>query len=255
MPGVRDVRRERPNQHGGINESRYMTDREIVLEGVITGATSTAVYTEYDALQSVLYDALGTERTLKWTREGSGLTLQAAVKCGDVFDAPLASDYAGVRLPFQITLIAQDPRAYSQTQDTDTGAALSDASGGMVFPLTFNFTFTASGAGEVEVTSAGTIETPAEFRIYGHCVTPQILNVDTGDRMVFTGEVADGGYMAVDTFDRTVTVGSVNRLNLYDYENSDGWLQVPAGTTTFRLLSPDFNANAKLVVVSRAAYL
>ena len=257
LPGVRDVRRERPNADGSLNESKYLTDREIVLEGVITGSTETAVYTEFDALQEVLGDAVSTERTLKWTRSGSSLQLQAEVKCGDVFDAPLAADFAGVRLPFQITLVQADPLSYSQTLTTATGDALSTNSGGAVFNETFNILFSPSGGGTASFTNSGTRATPVVLRIYGECTSPQVLLVETGERMVFTGTVAAGDYLEVDTAERTVKLnGTTSRLSMLDYENTDGWLKAPRGaTSTFRLLATSFDGNARVDAIGRSAWL
>ena len=221
-PGIRQVVRPRPNRHGAINDTSHMHERAIVVSGVLKGANEAGVWTEYDAVQSVMFDAVGTDRTLKWTRASSALALQATVRVHDLFDGPL-----------------------------------SGAAGGLVFSAAFPWRFTPSGAGAASVNNTGTIPTPPVFNVYGAVSSPQVLLVGSSpdERIVLTGSVSDGDYLEVDVFNRTIKLnGTTNRLNLLDFTGTT-WFDLPVGSKTIRLLGATFNANARVDVLYRPAYL
>lgn len=255
LPSPRRIVRDRPGQHGEINETQHYGSRQPVWEGWLTASSASALWTEYDAILTAIWDAVSTERTLKWTRSG-GTALQSAVKIAEAFDPVISADQAGKRLDYQLVFDRQDPRNYSQTQDTDTGIALTSASGGLTFNAIFNWKFTPSGAGTVSVTNSGTISTPGTFRIYGTVTSPQIQLVGSSKRIVFSGSVSVGDYLEVDTFNRTVKLNGVtSRENLLDFSATD-WTAglIPSGSSTFRLLGGTFDASARLDVISRDAY-
>jgi hypothetical protein len=256
-PGIRQVVRPRPNRHGAINDTSHMHERAIVVSGVLKGANEAGVWTEYDAVQSVMFDAIGTDRTLKWTRASSALALQATVRVHDLFDGPLSFENGLFHLPYQATFLAEDPREYLQTETTATGAALSGAAGGLVFSAAFPWRFTPSGAGAASVNNTGTIPTPPVFNVYGAVSSPQVLLVGSSpdERIVLTGSVSDGDYLEVDVFNRTIKLnGTTNRLNLLDFTGTT-WFDLPVGSKTIRLLGATFNANARVDVLYRPAYL
>lgn len=254
IPSIRKVVRARPNRHGAIDESKYAAERGPSITGLIIASTEAEVWDEYDALCGVFWQAITEPRLLKWTRQGSGLALQAAVKlAGEPMEAPLEATN-GVRLPYQVQFLAEDPRVYSQALTTQSSTALTAAAGGKTYPRTYPRTFTPSGGGEVTVSNAGKVETPPVFRIYGTCTDPQILNTVTGERIVIEGTVTAPDYLELDVFGRSVRLnGTSNRYNLLDAELTD-WFELDPGSTPLRLLASSFDASARLDVLYRAAY-
>ena len=254
VPGTRDSVRPWPNAHGSIDESRWMTDRVITLEGEIWGSTYEQVFDEFGLINKAFLESL-TEgpSTLKWTRGGAGTALQAEVKLAGPVQTSIAE--GGKFLRYQALLRAPDPRAYSQTQTTGTGGSLSTAAGGLVFPDPFAWTFSASGGGSVSVNNTGDIPTPAIFRIYGSVTTPQIRLVETGETIALTGSVGAGDYLEVNVAERTVSLnGTTSRLNLLDYANTT-WFELPVGTSTIRLLAGTFDGSARVDAIYRPAFI
>lgn len=254
VPGVRESVRAWPNAHGTINESRWMTDRTISLEGEVWGSTYEQVFDEFGLINKAFLEALTDgPSVLKWTRGGAGTALQAEVKLAGPVQTSIAE--GGKLLRYQAQFRASDPRAYSQTETTATGAVLSAAAGGLVFPDPFAWTFGASGGGIASVTNSGDIPTPPVLRIYGAISTPTVRLVETGETISLTGSVSAGDYLELDVAERTVKLnGSASRLNLLDY-SATTWFELPVGVSTLRLLGASFDANARLDVLYRPAFI
>lgn len=260
LPAARASVRPRPDRHGAINETSYLGEDVIAIEMILRRASEAELWSEYDDLLEVLWEAIGNDRLLKWTREGSGLALQQTVRYHDAFDAPLRVEDAGVIMPVLVTFLAEDPRAYAQALTTATGAALSAAAGGLVFPAKFNgasaggWKFTPSGGGIASFDNTGKVPTPVLVRVFGQCSTPQILLVDTGERIAFTGSIPDGGHLDVDLADRSLLLnGTISRRNLLDSEATDWPEGAPKGVSTWRLLAATFGVSARIDVIGRAA--
>lgn len=255
LPAPRRIVRPRPGGDGEINETRHYGSRRPVWGGHLIGTNEAALWAEYDTILQALWGAVEEERLLKWTRH-DGTMLQSAVKLGEAFDPVIRAEDAGKILAYQLVLDRQDPRNYGQTLQVVVGDPLSAAAGGITYPATYPWQYTPSGAGEVDVVNTGTIETPVLFRVYGYADTPQILNVATGKRIAFNGEVANGDYLEVDTFERSVRLnGTTDRTNLVDFTATDWRAGFADGdaTTTFRLLAGNFDPTARVDALYRPA--
>jgi hypothetical protein len=258
---LRDSLRPRPNAHGAINETQYEDGRLIVLEGAVWSQVSQSdAWAEWDAITTPMIQTLDVgPALLKWTRS-SGLTLQRLVKLAGEVDPPIDGDPGGAMLRYQAQFYAEDPRAYSQTLTTATGAVLSAASGGMTFPERMPITFSASGGGTVAFTNNGNRPTPVALRIYGRCVNPQIVLLSTGARLVFQGEVPLGQFLELDTATRSVTMNdgagtSVRASQFYVPTNSTWWECAANATTTMQLVASDFDGVARCDAIGRSAYV
>lgn len=256
IPPARRITRPRPGQHGQIDETRHYGSRQPVWEGQLVGADVDELWADYDELMAALWGMVGDSRLLRWTRD-DGTELQSAVKLADAFD-PVLQVHSDSRefLAYQLIFDREDPRNYAQALTTATGDPLTSATGGLTFDAPFNWTFTPSGAGEVTVTNSGNIESPAVFRIYGECSSPQILLTDSTKRIVFSGEVSAGDYLEVDIRARSASLnGTADRTNLVVFEETD-WTtgEIPVGSSTFRLVAGSFDASARLDVIHRPAW-
>lgn len=251
---LRESRRVRPQAHGAIDETRYEDGRLIVIEGATWSQVSHAeAYAEFRLISAAMLETLDVgPALLKWTEGGTGIELQRLVRLAAGLDPPIEGGAA--LLQYQAQFFAEDPRAYSQDENTATGEALTSASGGMTFPVVMPITFTPSDSGEVVVVNAGNRPTPPVFRIYGACLDPQLLLVGTTSRIALTGYISAGDYLEIDVARRTLKMnGVVSALNYLDAANTS-WFEIPKGTSTIQLLSGSFDAVARCDAVTRSAY-
>lgn len=253
--GLREQRRVRPQAHGAIDDTRFEDGRLIALEGEIMSAAGVeAAYSEFRQIVAPLLATLdGHPARLCWTEGTTGLALQRMVRLAGEIDPPLAEAAAVLR--YQVQLYAEDPRAYTQQLTVSNGNPLSNAGGGMLLPALVPVTFGQSSGGDVTWTNQGNRATPPVLRIYGRAVNPQVLQLNTGQRIALTGTIEDGSYLDLDTAGRVPRdpAGGV-RLNLLDAAAST-WFGLPAASVSaLRLVAADFSASARLDVLARSAY-
>jgi hypothetical protein len=254
MPGARAAIRARPSYHGATNRSRWQKDRLITLEGYCKGDNAAQAQDQLDTLAAPLWDAINTDRLLRWRRGGTGVELQCTVRFAPD-DLAVTQEINGRLLRYQAHLHAPDPRAYLQTQDSEVGDTLSVSLGGVIFPEEFPWLFVASSGGQANFNNTGMVPTPPVIRIYGYCTNPTIRLISTGEEIVLAGEVAAGEYLEIDVFNRTVMLNGVTlRNNLVDFSAST-WFELPRGLQTIQLLSSTFDTSAHIEVLWRAAYV
>jgi len=141
----------------------------------------------------------------------------------------------------------------------DDAAIVSEDAGGMTFPIVFN----QSSGGVATCTNVGNRPTPCIFRIYGYCQAPQLILLGSGNRIslangtIAAGDFCDvivGGPDAPNLVTKSVLYnGTDNRLNFLDSPNTT-WFELPKGSSSVQLIASAFDGNAKLSVMSRAAY-
>ena len=226
----------------------------MVVEGVVWSQVSQEdAYAEFRAITSPMVETLDVgPALLKWTEGASGLSLQRLVKLAGDVDPPIEGGEAS--LSYQAQFYAEDPRAYAQIPTLVVGGTLSAAAGGMVLPVKFPFTFSPSAGGTAPVSNVGNRPTPPAFRIYGQCTNPQILLVETGERIVLSGTVAAGDFLEIDTQRRSVSLNGLTSRNNFIVPATTEWFELPKGGSTIRLLAETFDATARVDVEYRAAY-
>ena len=251
VPPVRNLLTQRSQASGAFVRTKYTDSRTITLEGEVVGSTIEGAFDSFDTLAAAMYDSITTERTLKWRRDTTGEQLQAGVRLSDFQPLTLTDGAAWIK--YQATFTCPDPRVYSQTLTTGTGAALSTAAGGKTYTYSYTRGYNPSSGGDVSYTNSGSVPTPPIIRIYGYCTSPQVVLTDD-IRLIFTGEVADGDYLEIDAAARTVKLnGTTSRLNLLDVANSS-FFALPVGTGTVQMVASNFNANARVDLIYRSAW-
>jgi hypothetical protein len=251
VPPVRNLLTQRSQASGAFVRTKYTDSRTITLEGEVVGSTIEGAFDSFDTLAAAMYDSITTERTLKWTRDASGEQLQAGVRLSDFQPLTLTDGAAWIK--YQATFSCPDPRIFSQTLTTGTGASLSAAAGGKTYTYSYTRGYNPSSGGDVSYTNSGSVPTPPIIRIYGYCSSPQVVLTDD-TRLIFTGEVADGDYLEIDAAARTVKLnGTTSRLNLLDVANS-AFFALPVGTGTVQMVASNFNANARADLIYRSAW-
>lgn len=248
----RQVLRPRPDAHGSIDTTKYTDGQLVVIEGECSGDTEEDAFAEWDTVKATLLATLPDGLDLKWQR-GAGTELQRSVKLNSLTDPTVES--VGTQLFYQAQLHSPDPRAYSQTEQSVSGDPLSSGGGGLVFDAAFNWQFSGSAGGQAEVVVGGSRATPPVLRAHGHVTSPQIVLEGTTDRIVLSGEIAQGDYIEIDCAESTVKLNGVtNRSKLLDDDEST-FFTLPADTTsTLRLIGTNFSADAFLEVFWRDAH-
>ncbi len=255
VTGVRQITRNRPNRHGNIDDTKHSTGKVATFEGEVWGDDAADSEAEFGAIAAELWGSLDSPITVKWQRGDSGLLLQSrdnVVKLAGPLAPPLEHHSW---LLYQAHLNFEDPRAYSQTETTDVGSALSVASGGKIYPYTYPRGYNPSSGGSASVNNGGIIPTPPIFKVYGYCTSPAVRLQSTSEEISLNGEISDGDFMEIDVYNRTIKLnGTVNKANLLDSVGTT-WFSLPPGADTVQLLAPNFNASARVDVIYRDAYL
>ncbi len=254
IPTPRASIRSRPTAHGVIDETHWTDGRLVALEGFIFGEDRAAAIRELRLIEKPLLETLDNgPALLKWTEQGNGgLALQAAVKLAS--DVELVLEGGPPILRYQAQLLAQDPRAYSQTLTTATGGTIGTSPGGMTFPRTFPITFAASAGGTVAVSNEGNRPTPAMFRLYGGVTVAQILLVGTAKKIAISGTIAPGDYLEIDAQARTMMLNGTSSALHYLDPAATTWFELPVGTSTIQAFAFAFDAVARCDVLYRSAY-
>jgi hypothetical protein len=184
---VRQSSRPKPQRHGSINRSRWVGERVYTVDGECWGDTPGDAEDEYGDIAAALFATLdpGTPGRLEWQLANGGLELQAEVKLGTATPPPLAG--GAPFLQYQASLLAEDPRAYSQTETTAPGSPLSGIGGGKIYPYTYPREYNPVAGGNANLVVAGQAPTPPVLRVYGYCTSPQIVLESTGETIALTG--------------------------------------------------------------------
>lgn len=258
---VRDVRRVKPQRRGGIDESAYEDGSLVAAEFEATSTVSVAAaISTYRTMVAPMKQTLRHGAAwLKWREDTAGLQLQRKVKLASDVDPPLSNNAALVA--WQAQFFCEDPRAFSQTQTTTTGAALSSSGGGKTYPFVYPRLYTATGGGTCSPVNAGTDDTPPIFRIYGYAVNPQIVNLTTQERIVLgsassLATISSGDYLEIDVAARTLRLNGSTTGDRASFLDSAGstWFELAPGTNYLQLIATDYDAGARLDVLARDAY-
>ena len=129
-----------------------------------------------------------------------------------------------------------DPRWYSTTLDS-TSVGVTTASGGLTFNAAAPLVFGAVGdSGSFDCQNLGNYPTYPTFTITGPITNPSIENQQRSKTLSFTGSLASGETLVIDTQARTVLLnGTASRYSWLD--DPTKWFSLAANTTsTLRFL-------------------
>lgn len=115
-------------------------------------------------------------------------------------------------VPSDAKFIASDPRIYAATL-TQLSTTFSTSSGGLTFSAAAPFVFGTGGTGgTIDAANAGTIETPYVLVFTGPLVAPTLEHTAQAKILAFTGTLAAGETLVVDSQARTVMLnGTASR--------------------------------------------
>ena len=253
---VRSARVSRPQSHGSYQDSGFEDGAIGVIKGVIIASTLASRATLEQNLLKCVRSTLGSEGTgtLSWSEPGSGEARQ--LRGLQLAERVQLVGTGGSSMAFQIMLQGERSTAELAAEtSTDSSSLSTDGAGGITFPLTFPIVFTPSSGGTLVVTNTGTATEYPILRLYGSISTATILNQTSGGQLAFTGSIADGDYLEIDLFERSILLNGVtNRANLLDVANSE-WFGLATGASTLRVTCGSFGVNAKLRALTHSAFV
>lgn len=186
-PDVRADRIDRSRGHGQIDLTDYYDSRIVELEGIVKGSDFDDLADKVDALgQAFAMD--GVAKFLRFKRLGRTDWEELIVTPGSALDMPI--EVPTLVLPWSISLVAGDPRIYTNPVKT-----LSFASSGVA-------------------TNNGSFNTPPVIRIYGAGTNGGVENTElsTQNTIQLATVLIGGDIVEIDMAARTVTLnGTPNR--------------------------------------------
>ena len=259
LTGVTAIRGQtwsRPEEHGAVEPAKqFMSERLIVIEGEIWGASQDAAWADWQALSAACLNCLSADALLTWQEGPSGPNVQGTVRLAGPVQ-PSIGGWAPI-VAYQLQLRQSDPRWYSQTE-TNSGAAAIGTSGGLPFPLVFPLSFGTLTGGSVAVTNAGNVDTWPRYEITGPISSPYVTNATTGETISFpTLSVAAGQTLVIQTrpgAPRSATVAGVNVAGSILWSSSI-WPRLAPGSNTIQFGGGSSTGATGLTVFSRDAYL
>lgn len=218
-PPLRTNRQPRPYADGEFRGHVWRAGRVIELTGDAVCPSAVVAERARDRLLGVLGDgALGT--LVVGERD---LTRQCDVELDGAIQVRPISDRA---FEWRLRLAAPDPRRYA-TAVTSAVCGLLAPSGGLSFPLSFPLVFGAAPNNRLVLSNSGSAQSWPTWTITGPVTDPSVVNVDSGQRLRWSGSLAAGQTLLLDTAARRVLLDGVadRRGQLADA----AWFPVPGG--------------------------
>lgn len=252
---VRASAEGRGEAHGSNIDNSFEEGLVGALQYLVVGTNVAERHQLIDNANMVMRSLLGEEGTgtLTWTpADGSASRRVRELRVTQRRDTK-GSD--GILKQQNIGMQSPRSTAESAAETLLTSSALSEGGGGLTFPMTFPITFQASAGGSLIIPHIGTATAYPVLEIHGRITTPQIVNLLTGERLAFSGEIAAGDWLEVDLFNRTVKLnGTVNRRNLRS-RSTWTWFGIAAKTNVpLALVGGSWDASARLKVRMRDAF-
>lgn len=131
-----------------------------------------------------------------------------------------------------IELIAHNPFWYDPTQIENIMIGFS---GGFSFPFIIPFNLGTVGS-QIEVTNAGSVETPVMIYFYGEVVNPRIQNLTTDEEISIVQTVDDGEILIINTAfgeKSAMILSGGEYVNAFEYVDPDStfWKLLPGNNT------------------------
>lgn len=239
--------KQRGRGHGATDSESYLTERVMVLGGLIHAPDKAALEAAFDRLNAAVqldpFEILVAE---------SGRIRNATVRrSGAVIPKWHSDKLAG----YSALVTAKDPRKFGDLESYTT--RLPYSSGGLRFPVRFPIRFTgSSGTGTVTVTNPGNVEAPVWLRIDGplpaggHSVT----HVGKQRTLTFgtTLALGAGEFLTVDMDRREVLAQGQSARS--GYVTSRGWFSLDPGENTISFSSANYSETASLTLSTKPAW-
>lgn len=239
--GTTSAAEQRAGDDGAWLNQAYMPARVIQMDLTLRGtdfATVTASLRRltglipHRSLEPLLISDHGFETVAQVRQESDILTSQK----GQVAKASLS-------------LLAPDPRRYSATLET-SAAGLPQTTGGLRAPFRVPARVAATvESGIVQVTNAGTTDTPPTLTVYGPVGPFTLTHRGTAQTLRFHEAIDAGRYVVLDTVARTALLDGIAPRYI-----TGSWFTYPPGVSEIAFNADTYSADALFVSEHRHAW-
>lgn len=254
--GVRRDDEDRPQAHGTFDVPGYRTGRSVGIAGTVLCPSRAAAAVVVQRLNALL--AAGQSGDLTVT-DADLPTMSASVRLADQPVVDWSGPH-GVTVRFELEFWAADPLRYGTPSSATTG--FPSISGGLEFPLFTDGTIdtgfmefgTPSSTGRVTVSNEGTADTWPQFIATGPVPPFQIVEVESGRRLVFSRPVAAGDVLVIDSATGVVVLNGGD-VDYSGYLTTAEWSPVPPmSSVTYAFLPVSGTGTGTLAVSWRSAW-
>lgn len=246
---------KRPNAHGAFGLGQiFAKEARPVVSGQYYGATSADALAARNRLNALFSN--GTPVTMRVTDELGTTTRQVWL-----LEASTVFRYDFSHFPFDLALVAPDPRRYGPTISDSEG--MPAAGSGLVWNLgtaesgLFFDWGTEGTLGQVEFTNNGTATTLPRIEVGGQGSFDagfRITEIETGRELTFTRATNAGEVIVFDSRTQRATLGSGD---VTAFLSSRDWFSIPAGVTRRYQINPlgSVTGSPTITVYAAPAYM
>lgn len=216
---------DRPQDDGGDDAPTYEGSRIITLTGTCVAPTRALQNASKDVLNGVAYRGRGLYPLLVIEEHARRLAFVRRSGTQKV------SDTSGISFDFSLSLVAPDPRKYSEDEVT-ISSALSLATGpdGRTLPWAppRSYPIATSSAPLTPATNDGNRETGAVITFAGPMTGPSVRHLPSGAELTFDLALDNDDRLEVDLLNRTVVLnGTADRK--YSLSTGSAWFLLDPG--------------------------
>lgn len=239
-----EIQRQRaPGQDGSTITGSVLTERELIITGVILSTDQQKYRRE---LLHVFNPKLS--GSIKYEKGTVTKEIQCTVEIAPEFP----SDYRSRYQTFIITLLCPTP---FWLDTAEISQEIVSWIGGMTFPLSLPTQFSMAGETRINVMNLGDVETPIRIEITGPATNPKLINALTGEYIRVKQSLLTGDKMTITTdFGRKrVEINGQNAFNYIDLTST--FFNLNPGDNILELTTEDINDDARVEISYRNRYL
>ena len=236
FPGAETKMAKRPNAHGAFGLGQiFAREARPIVSGQYYGENAAAALVARNRLAAFFAD--GRPVTMRVTDD-----LGATSRTVWLLEASTTFRYDFAHFPFDLSLVAPDPRRYGPTVTDSEG--MPSAGSGLVWNLgtsgsgLFFDWGTAGVDGQVEFTNTGTAATPPRIDVGGaggFDAGFRITEIETGRELTFERATNLGEVIVFDSRTQRATLGAGD---VTAFLSSRDWFSVPPGATRRYQINP-----------------
>lgn len=245
---IRLEQQDREGFDGGYVDAQYETTRTVVIEGFIYAITGQEE-SYLDTLKQN-YAPQITSQPLYFFTQSGGQRVVFGKSQGLRYDWDQGRRNAVI--PFQVTILCEDPRIYSSSLQTAIINPASLSVSGRGYNRSYPMSYGGSGSSpSASINNTGNRPTPGLLTIAGPGTNPRVTSDNEGKTLRVQISLAGGDVLVLDLAERTVTLnGSTNRRNLLTADSR--WWLIQPGINSIRYAADDITS--QLTVSFRPAY-
>lgn len=243
----------RPQDSGSIMTGVLADGMQLGFSVVVKTSTAANRTTYEDQLIQYLMSAMDTDASISWTPD-DGTSDTRVIRNLRLSGRPVVTGRWGLAKVFSFEMVSTRATAESNTETSTDSSSLDATGSGLVLPFTFPISFTPSGGGLVTAPNAGNAVSYPVLQIHGAVTNPRVKKNGTTGVISLTTTVANGDYLEVDLFNKTVKLnGGTSVPNVLDSANTV-WFGIEVGGSALTLSGSNVDGSAKLTTKTRDAY-